>query len=56
MQRLKFLPRERLIQRFSELTGMSYFAADRLAKREGIEVIADYIEIHLLIPNPYDRH
>jgi hypothetical protein len=52
MHKLKYLPKERLIQRFSELTGISYLAAERLAKREGIDLIADYLEVHLLVPRP----
>jgi hypothetical protein len=50
LKRLEFLPKEHLIQKFSDLTGMSYDAAERLADREGIEVVADYIEAYLSMP------
>ena len=51
LRRLEFLPREHLLQKFSDLTGMSYDAAERLAEREGIEVVADYIEAYLSMPS-----
>jgi len=47
LRKLEFLPREHLIQKFSDVTGMSYEAAGRLADREGIEVITDYLEAYL---------
>jgi hypothetical protein len=50
LRKLEFLPREHLIQKFSDVTGMSYEAAGRLADREGIEVITDYIEAYLSMP------
>ena len=51
LRRLEFLPREHLLQKFSDLTGMSYDAAERLAEREGIEIVADYIEAYLSMPS-----
>jgi hypothetical protein len=50
LRKLEFLPRGHLIQKFSDVTGMSYEAAGRLADREGIEVITDYLEAYLSMP------
>ncbi len=50
LRKLKYIPKEHLVTKFSQLTGMSYEAAERLANREGIEILADYIEAYLLIP------
>lgn len=56
LRRLEFLPREHLLQKFSDLTGMSYDAAERLAEREGIEIVADYIEAYLSMPSRQVRN
>lgn len=50
LRRLEYLPREHLIAKFSQLTGMSVEATVRLANEKGIEVISDYIEDYLSMP------
>ncbi|MDD5693486.1 MAG: hypothetical protein WC437_03345 [Patescibacteria group bacterium] len=50
LRALEYIPKEHLLQKFSQLTGMSYEAAERLADKDGIEVIADYIEAYLTMP------
>ncbi|MEI7690357.1 MAG: PASTA domain-containing protein [bacterium] len=50
LRKLRYVPKEHLIQKFSDLTGMSYDAAERLAEREGIEVVSDYVEAYLSMP------
>lgn len=50
LQRLEYLPREHLIAKFTQLTGMSNEAAERLAREKGMDVIVDYIEVYLSMP------
>ena len=50
LRKLQYVPREHLIQKFSDLTGMSHDAAERLVEREGIEVVSDYVEAYLSVP------
>ncbi len=50
LRKLRYVPKEHLIQKFSDLTGMSYDAAERLAEREGLDVISDYVESYLSMP------
>jgi len=50
LRKLRYVPKEHLVQKFSELTGMSYDAAERLAEREGLDVVSDYIEAYLSMP------
>ncbi|MDD5693481.1 MAG: hypothetical protein PHU86_03345 [Patescibacteria group bacterium] len=54
LRKLQFLPKEHLIKKYSDLTGKSQKEIERLVEDEGIEMVSDYLEIHL--SNLYQQH
>lgn len=49
LKKVEFLPKEHLIRKYSQITGMPMSQVREIADREGIETIADMVEEYLLV-------
>lgn len=49
LKKVEFLPKEHLIRKYSQITGMPTTKVKEIVDREGIETIADMVEEYLLV-------